>query len=33
MKNPFLCGDSSAIDTAQKLKQFGEKIDKVQSVF
>ncbi|XP_062870145.1 zinc finger protein ZPR1 [Trichomycterus rosablanca] len=31
MKNPFLCGDSSAIDTAQKLKQFGEKIDKIMS--
>lgn len=28
-KNPFICGDSSTTDRVQKLKEFGEKIDKV----
>lgn len=28
-KNPFVCGDSSTVDRVQKLKEFGEKIDKV----
>lgn len=28
-KNPFVCGDSSTTDRVQKLKEFGEKIDKV----
>lgn len=28
-KNPFICGDSSAPDRAQKLQEFGEKIDKI----
>ncbi|XP_046873982.1 zinc finger protein ZPR1 [Hypomesus transpacificus] len=28
-KNPFLCGDSSTADRTQKLKEFGQKIDKI----
>lgn len=28
-KNPFLCGDSSSSDRTEKLKQFGQKIDKI----
>lgn len=28
-KNPFLCGDSSSSDRVEKLKLFGEKIDKI----
>ncbi|KAM3877656.1 zinc finger protein ZPR1 [Diretmus argenteus] len=28
-KNPFLCGDSSSADRVEKLKLFGEKIDKI----
>ncbi|XP_029907060.1 zinc finger protein ZPR1 [Myripristis murdjan] len=30
-KNPFLCGDSSSADRVEKLKLFGEKIDKITS--
>ena len=32
-KNPFLCGDSSTADRTQKLKEFGQKIDKVFCLF
>ncbi|KAM4613395.1 zinc finger protein ZPR1 [Polymixia lowei] len=28
-KNPFLCGDSSSSDRLEKLKVFGEKLDKI----
>ncbi|XP_061748119.1 zinc finger protein ZPR1 [Nerophis ophidion] len=28
-KNPFVCGDSGESDRTQKLKEFGEKIDKI----
>ncbi|KAM4587464.1 zinc finger protein ZPR1 [Odontesthes bonariensis] len=28
-KNPFICGDSSTTDRTQKLREFGEKIDKI----
>lgn len=28
-KNPFICGDSSATDRVEKLREFGQKIDKV----
>ncbi|KAF3690230.1 Zinc finger protein ZPR1 Zinc finger protein 259 [Channa argus] len=28
-KNPFICGDSSSEDRVQKLREFGEKIDKI----
>lgn len=28
-KNPFICGDSSTADRIQKLREFGEKIDKI----
>ncbi|XP_072237697.1 zinc finger protein ZPR1 [Leuresthes tenuis] len=28
-KNPFICGDSSTTDRVQKLREFGEKIDKI----
>ncbi|XP_061833608.1 zinc finger protein ZPR1 [Nerophis lumbriciformis] len=28
-KNPFVCGDSGESDRMQKLKEFGEKIDKI----
>uniref|UniRef100_UPI003AAFE427 zinc finger protein ZPR1 isoform X2 n=1 Tax=Centroberyx gerrardi TaxID=166262 RepID=UPI003AAFE427 len=30
-KNPFLCGDSSSTDRVEKLKLFGEKIDKISA--
>lgn len=30
-RNPFVCGDSGITDHVQKLKEFGEKIDKVIS--
>jgi len=30
-KNPFLCGDSSTSDRSEKLKQFGQKLDKIIS--
>ncbi|XP_022537076.2 zinc finger protein ZPR1 isoform X2 [Astyanax mexicanus] len=29
MKNPFICGDSSTTETAEKLEQFGKKIDQI----
>lgn len=29
MKNPFICGDSSSTETAEKLVQFGKKIDQI----
>ncbi|XP_027858369.1 zinc finger protein ZPR1 [Xiphophorus couchianus] len=28
-KNPFICGDSSSTDRVEKLKEFGEKIEKI----
>ncbi|KAF5895121.1 zinc finger protein ZPR1 [Clarias magur] len=31
MKNPFVCGDSAASDTSEKLELFGAKIDKIMS--
>ncbi|XP_073324326.1 zinc finger protein ZPR1 [Pagrus major] len=30
-KNPFVCGDSSTTDRMQKLREFGEKIDKIMA--
>ncbi|XP_076876607.1 zinc finger protein ZPR1 [Brachyhypopomus gauderio] len=30
-KNPFICGDSSTTDTAEKLEAFGKKIDKIMA--
>lgn len=31
MKNPFICGDSSSTDTAEKLEAFGKKLDKIMA--
>ncbi|ROL54311.1 Zinc finger protein ZPR1 [Anabarilius grahami] len=30
-KNPFMCGDSSSADRAEKLEAFGQKIDKIMA--
>ncbi|XP_062271787.1 zinc finger protein ZPR1 [Scomber scombrus] len=30
-KNPFICGDSSSTDRVQKLKEFGEKLEKIMA--
>ncbi|XP_053171866.1 zinc finger protein ZPR1 [Scomber japonicus] len=30
-KNPFICGDSGSTDRVQKLKEFGEKLEKIMA--